>query len=423
MGRAYVRASCWWLPAWRRWPARACSSASARPRTQPRGEQAAGVARALEDSVGRAEGRARSGAGTRRRNSAASVGARAIAPTRVTFQDLVRDTRSGGTPTATAPPPSSSRTRWWSRRASIPRPPPTACAARAARREPRCTRSNQWCRPSGWRSAAIGCRASASRSRCSSAARSIGRCWPSWGPAPPPRWRCRTAAASGRRRARASWARSPARSSAARRRDCSLPPSADWTAAAVPVADRLWVLGIAHRSAGALPLAATVACGLAGLALALAGAIALVRRRRGRSTRPSTSKPARRRLWPAHRFRPPPRGRRRRSRRQARRRRCRLSPERAPRRRSAGGGPAAVAVATALAAEGGQQFGRYRLVERIGEGGMAEVFTAVLSGAEGFERVVVIKRLQATPGAEPGGGLAVHRRGQAGLRARRTRTS
>jgi serine/threonine protein kinase len=34
------------------------------------------------------------------------------------------------------------------------------------------------------------------------------------------------------------------------------------------------------------------------------------------------------------------------------------------------------------------------LIERIGEGGMAEVFTAVLSGAEGFERLVVIKRLK-----------------------------
>jgi serine/threonine-protein kinase len=60
----------------------------------------------------------------------------------------------------------------------------------------------------------------------------------------------------------------------------------------------------------------------------------------------------------------------------------------------AGGPVGAAALATALAVEGGQQFGRYRLLERIGEGGMAEVFTAVLSGAEGFERLVVIKRLK-----------------------------
>jgi serine/threonine protein kinase len=33
-------------------------------------------------------------------------------------------------------------------------------------------------------------------------------------------------------------------------------------------------------------------------------------------------------------------------------------------------------------------------MERIGEGGMAEVFTAMMSGAEGFERQVVIKRLK-----------------------------
>ena len=61
------------------------------------------------------------------------------------------------------------------------------------------------------------------------------------------------------------------------------PADADWTAAAVPVADKLWVLGLAHRSAGALPLAATLACGLAGLALVLAGAVLLFRRRRSRA--------------------------------------------------------------------------------------------------------------------------------------------
>ncbi len=52
------------------------------------------------------------------------------------------------------------------------------------------------------------------------------------------------------------------------------------------------------------------------------------------------------------------------------------------------------AAATALAAESTQQFGRYTLLKRIGEGGMAEVFTAIMSGAEGFERLVVIKRLR-----------------------------
>lgn len=38
--------------------------------------------------------------------------------------------------------------------------------------------------------------------------------------------------------------------------------------------------------------------------------------------------------------------------------------------------------------------GRYLLLERIGEGGMAEVFTALSFGSEGFRRRVVIKRLR-----------------------------
>jgi serine/threonine protein kinase len=40
-------------------------------------------------------------------------------------------------------------------------------------------------------------------------------------------------------------------------------------------------------------------------------------------------------------------------------------------------------------------FGRYTLLERLGEGGMAEVYTAMTFGAEGFRRKFVIKRLRA----------------------------
>ena len=39
-------------------------------------------------------------------------------------------------------------------------------------------------------------------------------------------------------------------------------------------------------------------------------------------------------------------------------------------------------------------FGRYYLLDRLGEGGMAEVFTAVAYGAENFKRTFVVKRLR-----------------------------
>jgi Protein kinase domain len=39
-------------------------------------------------------------------------------------------------------------------------------------------------------------------------------------------------------------------------------------------------------------------------------------------------------------------------------------------------------------------FGRYKLLDQLGQGGMAEIYTAVASGVEGFTRVFVLKRLR-----------------------------
>jgi len=53
--------------------------------------------------------------------------------------------------------------------------------------------------------------------------------------------------------------------------------------------------------------------------------------------------------------------------------------------------------ATAIAprtSPGELTFGRYTLLDRLGEGGMAEVYTAVTFGAEGFRRKFVVKRLR-----------------------------
>ena len=47
------------------------------------------------------------------------------------------------------------------------------------------------------------------------------------------------------------------------------------------------------------------------------------------------------------------------------------------------------------------RFGRYQLIDLLGEGGMAQVFTAVTFGAEGFRRAFVVKRLRAELSRDP----------------------
>jgi hypothetical protein len=159
-------------------------------------------------------------------------------------------------------------------------------------------------------------------------------------------------------------------------------PSGEWAGAAVAFGDGLWVVGMGEK--GARPLPEAAAWGSAGLGalLFIAGAIPLVRRRRPAAapaftTGGSMSAAVPELRAPVSRVVP-----------------LDQSPGRAP--TSAADIPLSrgTAAATALAAESPQQFGRYTLLKRIGEGGMAEVFTAIMSGAEGFERLVVIKRLR-----------------------------
>ena len=68
-------------------------------------------------------------------------------------------------------------------------------------------------------------------------------------------------------------------------------------------------------------------------------------------------------------------------------------PVTAAERRPGAGESAAAAARTDAPAGNPVALGRYRLLERIGEGGMAEIFIAAAHGAEGFVRNFVVKRM------------------------------
>ena len=62
---------------------------------------------------------------------------------------------------------------------------------------------------------------------------------------------------------------------------------------------------------------------------------------------------------------------------------------------------AKVVAATGTQPSRPERFGRYLLLDRIGSGGMAEVYRAVMPGAQGFRQTFVVKRILAERSRAP----------------------
>jgi Protein kinase domain len=155
-----------------------------------------------------------------------------------------------------------------------------------------------------------------------------------------------------------------------------------WTAAAAELAPGLWVWAVSPGAAGghgpSLPMAA--------LALALAAlGLALGRRRAPASASPAVPAPE-----PASASAASPALETRAS-----------TPTSlatpAPVVAEAGAGSAkrlSTNLSTMIASGEAQVFGRYTVLGRLGAGGMCDIYTAALTGPEGFQRTFVLKRLK-----------------------------
>src|ERR1700760_3554582 len=61
-------------------------------------------------------------------------------------------------------------------------------------------------------------------------------------------------------------------------------------------------------------------------------------------------------------------------------------------------------------------FGKYELLDRLGRGGMADVWRARVAGPQGFERVLVLKRILPHPVEDKKGGQLFEREARVILR-------
>jgi tRNA A-37 threonylcarbamoyl transferase component Bud32 len=129
-----------------------------------------------------------------------------------------------------------------------------------------------------------------------------------------------------------------------------------WAATPLPLGPGVWLWGIRPLAQDAASSLGRPLWGLAGILSVLALALTVARRREAEERPPAGEQGT-------------------------------GPPMAAPKRTSA-------SISTMIASGETQVFGRYTVLDRLGEGGMCDIYTAALSGPEGFQRKFVLKRLK-----------------------------